>query len=109
MIETDADRLALVKPAGEPFVYFDGETAIEVHGIFRRAHQRVEGGRGAPSVASRRPELDIPLDVITEPKQGDLLFRGELADFAGDFDYEVVSPQPDETEKMATLILKAVV
>lgn len=108
MFESAADRLdALQAVGGEQFVYFDGETTVEIYGVFRAAHQKVESNRG-PAVGSRRPEIEIALDEIAEPRQGDLLFRGPLTAFTGDFDYEVATARPDESERMATLTLKAV-
>lgn len=90
---------------GNAFVYFDGEALHEIEGVFSNAFQRVEGTVG-PGVASRRPELSIRTDIITEPKSGDQIFRGTLTEFVGSFDYEVVSKRDDEEETVANLILK---
>jgi hypothetical protein len=104
-IEDAADRASLLVDEGEPFVHFDGDQTREITALFMNAYQKVESTRG-PVVAGSRPQIVIALDVVTEPEQGDLLYRGALSTFAGDFDYEVASVRPDSSEDMATLILK---
>jgi len=98
---------AVVDALGETFVYFDGETVIEVTAVPTNGWSRVEGGRG-PAVSSRRREAQILKSAVEEPKQGDLLFRGAQALFEGVFHFEVISVRPDVEETSHTLILKAV-
>ena len=96
---------SIVDALGEPFVYFDGEQTVEINAVPTSGWSRVEGGRG-PAVSSNRRHVQIVKSAIAEPKQGDLLFRGELVDFEGVFDYEVVSVRPDDEETAFTLVLK---
>jgi hypothetical protein len=98
---------SIVDALGEPFVYFDGSATLEVQGIPSSGWRKVEGNRG-PAVSSQRREVMILKSDIAEPKQGDLLFRGELVDFAGEFDLEVVSVRPDDEQTAFDLVLKAV-
>lgn len=92
---------------GVPFVYFDGEALTELQGVFSTAYQRVEGNVG-PAVASSRPNLMIRRAVIGEPKKGDQLFEGQMADFDGEFTYEVASHRADEERTGYILVLKRV-
>lgn len=105
MSEFDDAAAEIVEGLGSPFVYFDHVSLYEVTGIFSNAFQQVEGNRG-PAIGSRRPELSIRSDLVTAPKKGDLLFRGQLTEFGGEFDYEVVSERPDEEETVTHLVLK---
>jgi hypothetical protein len=102
-------RLTVIKAVGgEPWVYFDGSSAVETYGVFRNGYQKVEGPRG-PTIGGRRPELDMSTDVVAEPKQGDLLFRGAMTAFEGVFTHEVASFRPNEGgDDMVTLVLKTV-
>lgn len=94
---------------GEPFVHFDGAQHRQILGVFAEPYQQVEGG-AAPIVrnASRRLDLFVGHDVIAIAKQGDLLFRGTVASFAGTYHFRVSSAQPDETGRAGTLQLKTV-
>lgn len=106
-MDSEADRLAMLQAVGDSWVYFDGETTTAIYGVFRNAYQRVDSSRG-PASSSSRPEIEITLDQIASPKQGDKLYRGSRSTFVGEFDYVVVSARPDESEHMATLVLKAI-
>lgn len=105
MGDFDDAAAEIIDALGEPFVYFDHTELREIDGIFSNAFQKVQGSQG-PAIGSRRPELQIVTDVVTEPKAGDRLFRGERTAFTGVFDYEVVSVRDDEEETVRTLILK---
>lgn len=96
---------SIVDALGEPFVYFDGEQTVEINAVPSSGWSRVEANRG-PAVSSRRREIQILKSAIAEPKQGHLLFRGALIDFAGVFDFEVVSARPDDEESAFNLVLK---
>lgn len=101
----EAAAAAVVDGLGEPWVYFDGEQLAEVSGVPSSGWNRIEATRG-PAVSSRRREVQILKSAIAAPKQGDLIFRGELADFAGVFEFEVVSARPDDEETAFSLVLK---
>jgi hypothetical protein len=96
---------AVCDALGESFVYFDGSQTVELSAVPNSGWRRVEGTRG-PAVSSQRRELLITKAAIAAPKQGDLLFRGTLDDFAGVFDFEVVSVRPDDEETSFALVLK---
>jgi hypothetical protein len=102
------DRRGYLETFGERWVYFDGDETREIYGRLSNPFQKVEGSRGPP-IASKRPDLLITRDDVAEPKVGDLLFRGELADFVGEFDYEVANPpRQADFEMMVKLSLKEV-
>jgi hypothetical protein len=94
----------MLRAVGEPIVYHDGSQSHSIYGLFDNGYQKVEGIRG-PSVGSKSLQCVVALDDVT-PKQGDQIFRGALSSFTGEFDFEVVSPRPDESENMARLVLK---
>jgi hypothetical protein len=107
-MELFEDAAAAVCDAlGEPFVYFDGEATTEVNAVPSSGWSRVQGGRG-PAVSSQRREIMITKAEIAAPKQGDLLYRGTLDTFEGEFGFEVVSVRPDDEETSYALVLKAV-
>lgn len=104
-METAADRLSMLKAAGDPILYFDHCDLYEIYGIRTNEYQKVEGDRG-PAVGSRRPELLIATDTVTTPAKGDQVYLGTRSSFQGVFEHEVVSVRPDETENMVVLVLK---
>jgi len=97
----------IVEAFGETFVYFDGSDATEVQAVPSMGWQRVEGTRGPP-VDSERREVMVLRSAVPRPKQGHLFFRGALADFEGEFDFEVVSVRRDDEETSFTLVLKEI-
>jgi len=96
---------SIVDALGEPFVYFDGEQTVEITAVPSSGWSRIEAIRG-PAVSSRRRVIQITSAAVAEPKQGDLVFRGELAEFEGTFDFQVVDAQPDDEETTFNLVLK---
>jgi hypothetical protein len=104
-METAADRLAMLKAAGDPILYFDHSDLHEIYGIRTNEYQKVESDRG-PAVGSSRPALLISTDTVAAPAKGDQVYLGTKATFQGEFEHEVVSVRPDETENMVVVVLK---
>lgn len=103
----DQAAASVVETLGETYVYFDGESTTEVLAVPSSGYRKVDGQRGPP-VASQRAELMVTKSAVPAPQQGHLLFRGDLASFVGEFDFEVVSVRPDDEDTSRTLICKAI-